>query len=101
MKKEKVTTLIIKKRNQKEKKKDYMRLLLSPITMDDRMHCLTEQGCSMTFNPSKDGNCQFSALAHALSKYGIFHSPTTLRYEVVEYLQNNPTMQRDFLWIFL
>ena len=70
MKKEKVTTLIIKKRNQKEKKKDYMRLLLSPITMDDRMHRLTEQGCSMTFNPSKDGNCQFSALAHALSEYG-------------------------------
>ena len=77
-----------------------MRLLLSPITMDDRMHRLTEQGYSMTFNPSKDGNCQFSALAYALSKYGIFHSPTTLRYEVVEYLRNNPTMQRDFLWIF-
>ena len=47
-----------------------MRLLLSPITMDDRMHRLTEEGCSMTFNPSKDGNCQFSALAHALSEYG-------------------------------
>ena len=84
----------------KRKKMDYMRLLLSPITMDDRMHRLTEQGYSMTFNPSKDGNCQFSALAYALSKYGIFHSPTTLRYEVVEYLRNNPTMQRDFLWIF-
>ena len=66
-----------------------MRLLLSPMTMDDRMHLLTEEGYSMTFNPSKDGNCQFSAIAHALSEYGIFRSPTTLRYEVVEYLRNN------------
>ena len=73
----------------KRKKMDYMRLLLSPMTMDDRMHLLTEQGYSMTFNPSKDGNCQFSAIAHALSEYGIFRSPTTLRYEVVEYLRNN------------
>ena len=75
-----------------------MRLLLSPMTMDDKMHVLTEQGYSMTFNPSKDGNCQFSD--HALSEYGIFRSPTTLRYEVVEYLQNNPHKQKDFLWMF-
>ena len=79
-----------------------MRLLLSPMTMDDRMHLLTEQGYSMTFNPSKDGNCQFSALAHALSKYGIFRSPTTLTYEVVEYLRNNPHNAEEFpLDVFL
>ena len=60
------------------------------MTMDDRMHLLTEQGYSMTLNPSKDWHCQFSALAHGLNEYGLFHSPTTLRYEVLEYLQNNP-----------
>ena len=42
--------------------------------MGDRMHLLTEQDYSMTFNPSKYGNCQFSALAHALSEYGMFRS---------------------------
>ena len=79
-----------------------MRLLLSPITIDDRMHLLTEQGYSMTFNPSKDGNCQFSAIAHALSEYGIFRSPTTLRYEVVEYLRNNSHNAEGFpLDVFL
>ena len=57
--------------------------------MVDRMHLLTEQDYSMTFNPSKYGNCHFSALAHALNEYGIFCSPTKLRYEV-EYLRNNP-----------
>ena len=53
--------------------------LLSPITMEYRMHLLTEQDFSMTFNPSKDRNCQFSALVHALNEYGTFRSPTTLR----------------------
>ena len=72
------------------------------MTMDDRMHLLTEQGYSMTFNPSKDENCQFSALGHALSEYGIFRSPTTLRYEVAEYLRNNPYNAEGFpLDVFL
>ena len=67
------------------------------MTMDDGMHLLlTEQGYSMTFNLSKDGNCQFSALAHALSEYGIFRSSTTLQYEVVEYLWNNPSNAEGF-----
>ena len=41
----------------KRKKMDYIRLLLSPMKVDDRMHLLTEQGYSVTFNPSKGGNC--------------------------------------------
>ena len=35
-----------------------MRLLLLPIKIEDRVHLLTEQGCNMTFNPSKVRNCQ-------------------------------------------
>ena len=69
---------------------DYLRLLLSLMTMGDRMHLLTEQDYSMTFNPNKYGNCQFSALAHAFSEYGTCCSPTTLGYEVAKYLRNNP-----------
>ena len=70
--------------------------------MDDRMHLLTEQGYSITFNPSKDGNYQFSALANALSEYGIFRSSTTLRYEVIEYPWNNPHNAEGFpLDVFL
>ena len=79
-----------------------MRLLLSPMTMDDRMQVLTEQGYGMTLNPCKGGNRQFSALAHALSEYGIFRSPTTLKYEVVEHLRNNPHNAEGFpLDVFL
>ena len=56
----------------------------------------------MTFNPSKYGKCHFLSLVHALSEYGIFRSPTTLRYEVVEYLRNNPRNAQGFpLDIFL
>ena len=64
--------------------------------MEDIVYLLTKQGYSTTFNPSKDGNCQFSAIAHALSEYGIFRSPTTSRYEIVEYLRNNPHNAEGF-----
>ena len=73
-----------------------MRLVLLHMTVDDRIHLLTEQGCSMTFNASKDGNCQFSTLADALSEYVIFCFPTTLRNEVVKYLRNNPYNAEGF-----
>ena len=79
-----------------------MRLVLLHMTVDDRIHLLTEQGCSMTFNASKDGNCQFSTLADALSEYVIFCFPTTLRNEVVKYLRNNPHNAEGFpLDVFL
>ena len=54
--------------------------------MENRMHFHKEQGLYVTFNPSKNGNCQFPALVHALSEYGIFCSATASNYEVGEYL---------------
>ena len=73
----------------KRKKNGLYEVAIFTHEMVDRMHLITEQDYNMTFNPSKYGNCHFSALAHALNEYGIFCSPTTLRYEV-EYLRNNP-----------
>lgn len=66
-----------------------MMLLLSAITIENRIHLLKEQWYSMIFNLIQDRNCQFSALAYAFGKSRIFRSPTTFRYEVVKYLRNN------------
>ena len=51
---------------------------------------LTRQGFDITFNPSPDGNCQFSTIVYHLQSIGIYRSAETLRQEVVSYLSNNP-----------
>ena len=42
------------------------------------------------FDPPGDGNCQFHAIAHALSRYGIYRSAQSLRADIVRHLENNP-----------
>jgi len=42
------------------------------------------QGYALGYNPSGDGNCQFSAAAHQLQKTGIFRSA-----EVCKYLEDH------------
>ena len=44
----------------------------------------------ISFDPPKDGNCQFSAVFHELMKMGIFRSAETLRKEIVLFLESNP-----------
>lgn len=50
----------------------------------------SNQQLSISFDPTKDGNCQFSALCNELKKVGIFGSSKTLREEIVAYLESHP-----------
>ena len=52
--------------------------------MQSKIHFL------ISFDPPKDGNCQFSAVCHELMKMGIFRSAETLRKEIVLFLESNP-----------
>lgn len=45
----------------------------------------------ITYDPTKDSNCQFSALCHELANIGIFCSVETLREEILSYLESHPT----------
>lgn len=56
----------------------------------------SEQRLSISYDPPKDGNCQFSSLCHELSKIGIYRSPDTLRKELVAYLSNYPNAADGF-----
>lgn len=47
------------------------------------------QGYALGYNPSGDGNCQLSAVAHQLQKIAIFRSAETLRDEVCKYLEEH------------
>ena len=59
------------------------------LTKKDRLAAFFEQGYSVSFDPSGDGNCQFHATAHVLSRYGIYRSAQSLRADIVRHLQNN------------
>ena len=44
----------------------------------------------ISYDPPKNGNCQFSAISKCLTNIGIHHSNQTTREEIVRYLDNNP-----------
>jgi len=60
--------------------------LLKPITREDRYESFQDQGFQLAFDPLGDGNCQFSAIAHQLERIGIHRSASTVREEIVLYL---------------
>ena len=45
----------------------------------------------ISYDPPKNGNCQFSAVCKLLSNIGIHRSNQTMREEIVNHLDNNPT----------
>lgn len=74
----------------KRKKKTLHRAKFNLVmSHEDYTKIIEHQGFQVTYNPPRDGNCQFAALAHQLNTLGIFRSPETMRKEIVDYLQNN------------
>ena len=63
--------------------------LLTPITHEERLQSITEQGYEVLNDPPSDGNYQFSAVAYTSRKLGIFKSAVTLKNEVTNYLNTN------------
>ena len=45
---------------------------------------------AISFDPPKDGNCQFAAICKLLNSIGIHRSNHTMRDDIVKYLNNNP-----------
>ena len=63
------------KHDLKRRKQQYQKCLLIPLTTEDRLTAfLTAFDYSVQFDPPGEGNCQFYAIAHALSRYGIYIS---------------------------
>ena len=49
-----------------------------------------DQGYTIAYNPSGDGDCQFSAHSYLLQKIGVYRSANIIRREIVQYLSENP-----------
>ena len=53
----------------------------------------------ISYDPPKDGNCQFSAICKLLNTIGIFRSNQTMRKEIVSHLEANPLQNfTDLPW---
>ena len=63
--------------------------MLIPITHDECLQSMRDQGYEVLYDPAGDGNCQFSSVAFALRDLHIFRSAETLRNEVVSYLNSH------------
>ena len=55
----------------------------------------------IAMNPNKDGQCQFSALCHQLTRIGVHWSPGHLRQQTVSYMTANPTLNNTPMSSFI
>ena len=74
----------------KRRKKQYQKCLLIPLTKEDRLAAIFEQDYGVSSDSPGDGNCQVHAMAHALSRYGIYRSTQSLRANIARHLENKP-----------
>lgn len=83
----------LKEAERKKKKKAHMQKYRQGYE-DDRSLFEDRSGSAhyvISYDPPKDGNCQFSAISKLLQAIGIFRSNQTLRREIVRYLEANPS----------
>ena len=75
----------------RERRKNARSKFYIPMTVEDVYEEFTSQGYNVVFNPDGNGDCQFSAIAHHLASIGIFRSERTIREEICQYLEQNPS----------
>ena len=64
-------------------RKSHRSKYLIPLTGEDRLEAFEDQGYIIAYNPSGDGDCQFSALSYVLQTIGVYRSANIIRREIV------------------
>lgn len=52
---------------------------------------------SVSYDPKGDGNCQFSAVAHQLSQFGLHRTHQCLRSDAVRHMEKNRAEYEHFV----
>ena len=63
---------------------------LIPLIGEAQLEAFEDQDYTIAYNPSGDGDCQFSALSYFLQRIGVYRSANIIRREIVQYLSENP-----------
>ena len=74
-------------KNKTRKLQNLKKELVIPLTGEDCLDAITNQGYTTIYNPPGNGDCQFAALTYLLQRIRVHRSPGTLRAEVVRYLE--------------
>ena len=82
---------VVAEKNKTTKLQNLTKELMIPLTREDHLYAITNQGYAIIYDPPGHGDCQFAALTYLLQRIGIHRSPGTLRAEVVRYLEANST----------
>ena len=64
-------------------RKSHRSKYLIPLTGEDRLEAFEDQGYIIAYNPSGDGDCQFSALSYFLQTIGVYRSANIIHREIV------------------
>ena len=70
-------------KNKTTKLQNLRKELLIPLTREDRLDAITNQGYAIIYDPPGNGDYQFAALTYLLQRIGVHRSPSTLRAKVV------------------
>ena len=69
-------------KNKTTKLQNLRKELLIPLTREDRLDAITNQGYAIIYDPPGNGDYQFAALTYLLQRIGVHRSPSTLRAKV-------------------
>ena len=70
-------------------RKSHRSKYLIPLTGEDQLEVFEDQSYTIAYNPSIDGDCQFSALSYFFQRIGVYRSANIIRQEIVQYLSQN------------
>ena len=57
---------------------------------EDQLEVFEDQSYIIAYNPSVDGDCQFSAPSYFFQRIGVYRSANIIHQEIVQYLSQNP-----------
>ena len=71
-------------------RKSHRSKYLIPLAGEDRLEAFEDKGYTIHYNPSGDGDGQFSALSYFIQRIGVYRSANIIHREIVQYLSENP-----------
>ena len=86
------------KKQTSQRRKLHREKFVIPMTHKDNVNSIASSGINVLLDPKEvRGSCQFEAISHQLSLFGIHRTPLALRQEAVEHLENHFELYLNFI----
>ena len=86
------------KKQASQRRKLHREKFVIPMTHKDNVNSIASSGINVLLDPKEViGRCQFEAISHQLSLFGIHRAPLALRQEAAEHLENYFELYLNFI----